>query len=94
MQRPYLKGRDLFDLAWYLSDPAWPAPNLALLNNALRQTRHDGPELKARTWRRAVAARLALADLERARKDVEPFLEARSDLDLITAESLQRVLRG
>ena len=35
LQRPWPKGRDFYDLVWYLSDPAWPAPNLVLLNNAL-----------------------------------------------------------
>ena len=38
LQRPYTKGRDLYDLVWCLSDPEWPPPNLALLNAALRQT--------------------------------------------------------
>jgi predicted nucleotidyltransferase component of viral defense system len=38
LQRPYLKGRDVYDLMWYLSDPDWPAPNLTLLSNALQQT--------------------------------------------------------
>ena len=40
-QRRYVKGRDLYDLMWYLSDPDWPAPNLALLQNALQQTGWD-----------------------------------------------------
>ena len=38
LQRPYVKGRDFFDLLWYLSDPGWPSPNLTLLNRALAQT--------------------------------------------------------
>jgi hypothetical protein len=38
LERRYTKGRDLFDLLWYLSDPDWPPPNLTLLNNALQQT--------------------------------------------------------
>jgi hypothetical protein len=38
LQRPYTKGRDIYDLLWYLSDPEWPPPNLVLLNNALQQT--------------------------------------------------------
>jgi hypothetical protein len=37
LTRRYTKGRDLFDLVWYLSDPQWPAPNLLLLNNSLKQ---------------------------------------------------------
>ena len=39
LQRPYPKGRDFYDLLWYLADSDWPAPNLELLNNALRQTK-------------------------------------------------------
>jgi hypothetical protein len=38
LHRPYPKGRDFYDLVWYLSDPFWPPPNLVLLNNALAQT--------------------------------------------------------
>ena len=38
LTRKYTKGRDLYDLAWYLSDPDWPAPNLDQLNHALEQT--------------------------------------------------------
>ncbi len=34
LQRPYTKGRDLYDLLWYLSDSSWPSPNLEMLNNA------------------------------------------------------------
>ena len=39
LQRSWTKGRDLFDLLWYLSDPEWPQPNLVLLNNALAPNR-------------------------------------------------------
>jgi len=49
LERPYLKGRDLYDLLWYLSDPDWPAPNLTLLNNALAQTDWLGGSLTAAT---------------------------------------------
>ncbi len=45
LQRSYTKGRDLYDLLWYLSDPTWPEPNMALLNNALAQTNWPGGEL-------------------------------------------------
>lgn len=54
LQRPFPKGRDVYDLIWYLSDPAWPPPNLVLLNNALAQTGWTGPSLTAESWRAAV----------------------------------------
>ena len=62
LQRPYTKGRDLYDLVWYLSDPEWPPPNLARLNAALRQTGWPGAEMTPRGWRRAVAERLDILD--------------------------------
>ena len=43
LSRPWAKGRDLYDLVWYLADRTWPAPNLDLLNAALAQTEWKGP---------------------------------------------------
>ena len=48
LQRPFLKGRDLYDLIWYLSDKDWPDPNLVLLNNALNQTGWTGSDSQSR----------------------------------------------
>ena len=92
LQRPYLKGRDLYDLLWYLSDPDWPAPNLTLLNNALRQTGWSGARLSQETWREAVRARLRDADWDQAVLDVHPFLERGAGADLLMPENLERVL--
>jgi len=45
LMRPYFKGRDLYDLYWYMSDPSWPGPNIRFLNEALHQTKWQGPEV-------------------------------------------------
>lgn len=92
LQRPHIKGRDFYDLLWYLSDPSWPAPNLDLLNHALKQTAWSGPELTAASWRAAVAVRLHEARWDAVRSDVLPFLERPADADLLTLENLRRVL--
>lgn len=92
MQRRHAKGRDLYDLLWYLSDPAWPAPNLTLLNNALRQTGWAGPELTAETWRGAVRERLKGLAWDRIVADVQPFLETGADPGLLTRDNLLRLL--
>jgi hypothetical protein len=92
LQRPYLKGRDLYDLLWYLSDPGWPPPNLVLLNNALAQTDWPGPPLTQETWREVVHERLREADWAQAVADVRPFLEPGADAGLLTPENLARVL--
>ena len=92
LQRPYTKGRDLYDLIWYLSDPEWPPPNLALLNAALRQTDWRGGEVTARTWRPLVAARLDALDWERAATDVRPFLERFDEAESVTKDTAMRLL--
>lgn len=73
--RPWTKGRDIYDLAWYLSDPNWPAPNLALLNAAVRQSSPEADPLTACTWRDMVAMRVKRLCWEEVTADVRPFLE-------------------
>ena len=92
LQRPYTKGRDLYDLIWYLSDPDWPAPNLSLLNAALRQTEWPGDEMTPSNWRPLIALRLHALDWGRAAADVRPFLERQDDVDLVSEENALRLL--
>lgn len=92
LQRTWTKGRDLFDLFWYLSDPDWPAPNLDLLNNALLQTGWEQPLLEKSDWRRVVRSRLETLDWKAAERDVSPFLEAGPEGALFTRENVIKLL--
>ncbi len=92
LQRRYTKGRDLYDLIWYLSDPNWPPPNLELLNNALTQTGWSGEELTESTWREPVRDRLEGLDWKPAVADVRPFLESPHESDLLTLDNAVRAL--
>ena len=92
LQRPYTKGRDLYDLIWYLSDPEWPPPNLDMLNAALKHTDWRGPEITPATWRPAVTERLEVLDWDRAASDVRPFLERDDDAALVTKGDALRLL--
>lgn len=92
LQRSYMKGRDLYDLLWYLSDPDWPAPNLALLNHALLQTGWENAALTEDNWRGAILRRLEVAAWEQAVEDVRPFLEPSADARLLTHENLRLLL--
>ena len=92
LQRPHLKGRDLYDLLWHLSDPAWPAPNLTLLNNALAQTGWPGGALTEATWQAAVRERLREVNWAQAAADVRPFLESAAEAGLLTAENVLNLL--
>ena len=93
LSRGYAKGRDLYDLVWYLSDPGWPEPNLILLNHALEQTNWQGPYPTPVTWRELIYTRLRSLDWKAALADVRPFLEKPAELELLTLENLARLLR-
>jgi Nucleotidyl transferase AbiEii toxin, Type IV TA system len=92
LQRSFTKGRDLYDLLWYLSDPAWPPPKLVLLNNALVQTDWQGGTLTEANWRERVHERLRTLDWNAALADVSPFVEPGFALSLLTLANLERVL--
>lgn len=94
LQRNWTKGRDLFDLFWYLSDRRWPAPNLVLLNNALRQTGWNGPPLDDSSWRRTVRARVESLDWAAAERDVAPFLEPGPASALFGRDALLALIDG
>jgi hypothetical protein len=90
--RKYTKGRDVYDLMWYLSDRTWPEPNLALLNNALKQTGWSGPEFTRDNWRQHIATRLAEFDWDKIIADVKPFVEKQRELTMLTQENLIKLL--
>ena len=92
LQRRFRKGRDFYDLLWYLSDPDWPAPNLALLNNALAQTGWPGAKVTSDNWKGLIAAQVRNADFESLRQDVLPFLENPGDADLLSKNDLLGLL--
>ena len=92
LSRPYVKGRDLYDLLWYLSDPDWPSPNLTMLNNALKQTGWHERLIQEDNWREVVRQRLEDMDWEQIIGDVRPFLEPDADPGLLTLDNMIRVL--
>ena len=87
-----MRGRDLFDLFWYLSDPTWPDPNLVLLNNALGQTASSRPALTESNWRSVVRDRVESLDWKAAEHDVAAFLEPGPAADLFGREPLLELL--
>ena len=93
LSRQYTKGRDIYDLFWYLSDRDWPEPNLELLCNALEQTGWDGPEVTRESWRQVVRQQVDKWRWQRIVADVEPFLERKEDVALLTRENLLALLR-
>lgn len=95
LQRPFLKGRDVYDLVWYLSDPDWPAPNITMLNNALRQTGWEGAlPVTENNWRDVVRARLQEEGRpwDQVVADARPFLGISADLEALERDTVLEVL--
>lgn len=91
MTRGYPKGRDWYDLLWYLGRRPAVVPNLVQLQHALDQTQGVGT-LDASRWRSLVLERLHATDAARLATDVAPFLEFGKDAEMLSAENLATVL--
>jgi predicted nucleotidyltransferase component of viral defense system len=92
LQRDYIKGRDWYDLHWYLSQPEWASPNLAMLNHALLQSGWEKGEITAANWHTHVLARLNALDWRRVVADVQRFLMRQEELTHFTPNSLEVLL--
>ena len=92
LNRRYTKGRDFFDLIWFLSDPSWPSPNLGFLNSALKQTEWNGPEVTEKNWQALLLKRLEKVNWKEIAEDVRPFLEREADISLLAKENCLRLL--
>jgi len=91
--REYTKGRDLYDLLWYLTREPPLEPTGELLKNALLQVAPERAEAAVADWRAAARARLATVQWDEARRDVAPFLEQSRDVQLIERDSFEALLQ-
>jgi len=90
--RSYTKGRDIYDLFWYLGRKV--QPNFKLLNNAVAQSLGRAPEVNAGNFKDFMLERTGNIDLAAARKDVERFLEDKSELRLFDKDILTAAIRS
>jgi hypothetical protein len=88
--RKYTKGRDFYDLIWYLGKKA--KPNFALLNNAVKQTEGKDPRITPENFRQFMGSKLAHVDFVKARRDVERFLEDKSELRIFNRQLILGML--
>lgn len=84
LSRSYAKGRDIYDLLWYLSRSEPTSPNILLLRNALIQTQWSGGQVTVETWKSVIELRLRELDFAEIVTDVAPFLESPKERTLLT----------
>jgi hypothetical protein len=81
--RTYLKGRDYYDFIWYMGNKV--KPNFTLLNNAIAQTQGTNPAIDEGNFKEFLLKGIEKVDFQEAQKDVERFLEDKSELRLFDA---------
>lgn len=84
--RAYTKGRDIYDLLWYLGKRV--PVNTTLLGAALAQSQGRSFTLTRESLQELLTQRLRTLDLAKARADVQPFLEDPAALRLFDRELL------
>ncbi len=88
--RKFIKGRDYYDLFWFLSRKV--VPDFGLLNNAVRQTYSGYKEITKENWKNLLLVKLQTIDFEKIRKDILPFLEVPSETNLLTIKNFSSIL--
>lgn len=88
--RPYVKGRDFYDLIWYLGKKI--EPNFVLLNNAISQTPGRGQTITPENFRAFLSSELSKVNFAPVAKDVERFLEDKEELKLLDREVILSIL--
>lgn len=92
LMREWVKGRDVYDLVWYLSNPEWPEPNETLLASALVQGGRSDI-IGAAAWREALATRLREAPWDGVVTDVGRFLMLPEEVWMVERDTVLSVLR-
>ncbi len=93
LNRKYAKGRDFFDLGWYLSRWHTIIPNITLLHNALKQAGWKKDMPTERNWRSLLSAVVHNTDWKKVTQDVGNFLERPSDMNIFIKENVLNLLR-
>lgn len=86
--RKYVKGRDFYDLLWYLGKKV--KPNYVLLNNAIEQTQGKSPALNDENIKGFLLNKIKNIEFKAIRKDVERFIEDKNELKLLDASIISK----
>ncbi len=92
--RNYTKGRDWYDLLWYLTKFKNLEPNFTMLNNALHQTQTDPTEITPNNWKSRLKTTVDALDINFVCDDVSRFLEDPEERHLLTKENFYKAIGG
>ncbi len=90
--RKYAKGRDWYDLLWYMTKFKNLEPNFVMLNNALAQTEEKPIKLTTLNWKEEIKKVILKLDWKKIKDDVFRFLEDPDEVRLLNTDTLLKVL--
>jgi predicted nucleotidyltransferase component of viral defense system len=88
--RKYTKGRDFYDLVWYLSKKV--KLNFTLLNNAIIQTEKKDLTLSESNLKSFISDNLDKINFKTAQKDISRFLFINDELKFISKDFIKSLL--
>jgi predicted nucleotidyltransferase component of viral defense system len=92
--RCYNKGRDYYDLLWYLTKYKNIEPNYIMLSNALKQTGEVDVFINKDNWKSVLLEKLRDKDYKTIRNDVVNFLANKEEAELISFDTFKVLLEG
>ncbi|MCK4796814.1 MAG: nucleotidyl transferase AbiEii/AbiGii toxin family protein [Spirochaetes bacterium] len=93
LTRKYIKGRDYFDISWYLSRFKQISPNITFLHNALKQTGWDKEMPLENNWRDYLYRVVEETEWKVVNQDVKNFLERAADMNIFTKENVLGLIK-
>ena len=90
--RKFIKGRDFYDFLWYVSKNT--KPNYKLFNNAVIQTENEDPKVNQHNFKKYLVDNIQRIDFDLVKKDVERFLEDKSELKLLNLKTIQNSIES
>lgn len=91
--REYTKGRDWYDLLWYLTKSHNLEPNYVMLNNAMAQSSRKPLTLTPENWKEEIKKVVETLDWAKVRNDVSRFLEDPTELNLLELNTFIDLLK-
>lgn len=90
--RKYAKGRDWYDLLWYLTNFKELEPNFTMLNNAMAQTEKDSFTLDSKNWKSELKKAAQQTNFAQVKQDVSRFLERPEEAEFLELKTFENLL--
>lgn len=91
LYRQYAKGRDFYDLMWFLGEKV--TPNFPQLENAIYQTTKEKPSLDMKLIGNMLLKKFAEVDFQKIQDELARFVEEGTDAKFVTREHLEQMVK-